>query len=175
MKKQRLVLTLICIFLTVAVLLTAFESNAADLPVGGMVGERAPDFTLKDLSGKDVSLSSYKGKPVFLNFWASWCPFCKKERKELDALYNTYKDKDIVIISVSLDKSEDTLRSFMKEHPAGYIVLTDTKMMSAAMYGVRGFPTTFLIDREGVIKYKAPGFREWSSSSSRTLIDELIK
>ena len=175
MKKQKLVLTLICTFLTVAVLFTAFESNGADLNIGSTVGERAPDFTLKDLNGKDVTLSSFKGKPVFLNFWASWCPFCKKERKELDALYNVYKDKDLVIISISLDRSEDTLRDFMKDHPAGYTVLTDTKMMSAAMYGVSGYPTTFLIDREGVIKYKAPGYREWSSNSSVTLIDGLIK
>jgi len=175
MKIKKLLLTILYVSLSIAVLLTAFESYAADLPIGNMVGDRAPEFTLKDLNGKEVSLSSYKGKPVFLNFWASWCPYCKKERKELDALYNAYKDKDLVIISISLDKSENKLRSFMEGHPAAYIVLTDTKTESAAVYGVRGFPTTFLLDRDGVIKYKAPGFREWSSSDSREIIDKLIK
>jgi len=171
MKKQRLVLALIYVSLTVAVLLTAFENNV----VAGMIGESAPLFTLKKLDGNEVSLSSFKGKPVFLNFWATWCPYCMKERKELDALHSAYKDKDLVIISVSLDKSEKTLRSFMKRHPAEYVVLTDTKMTSGAMYGVSGFPTTFLIDREGIIRYNAPGYREWSSSISTSIIDKLIK
>jgi len=171
MKKKRLALTLICISLAVIVLLTVFESNA----VGAMVGESAPLFTLKDLDGNEVSMSSFKGKPVFLNFWATWCPYCRKERKELKALYKAYKDKDLVIISVSLDKSEGRLRSFMKEHPAEYIVLTDTNMTSGTMYGVSGFPTTYLIDREGIIKYKSPGYREWSSKSAGDIIDKLIK
>ncbi len=63
----------------------------------------------------------------------------------------------------------------MKDYPAEYIVLSDTKMESAAMYGVRGFPTTFLIGRDGVIKFKSPGYREWSSSASIQIIDKLIK
>ncbi len=171
MKKDRLLLSIIYVSLSILVLLAAFQTNAA----AASVGENAPDFTLKDLKGNDVTLSSFKGKPVLLNFWALWCPYCKKERKELDALHTAYKDKGMVIISVSLDKTKKKLRSFMKNHPAEYIVLTDTKMMSAAMYGVRGFPTTFLIDREGVIKYKAPGYREWSSSASGKIIDKLIK
>lgn len=175
MKKQRLLLTLICMFLSIAVLFTAIDSNAIDWFSGSMIGESAPDFTLKDLKGNEVTLSSFRGKSVFLNFWATWCSYCRKERKELDALYKAYNDKDLVIISISLDKSEKTLRSYMKNHPADYIVLTDTKMTSAAMYGVSGFPTTFLISREGVIKYKSPGYREWSSSGSKSIIDKLIK
>ena len=171
MNKRKLVVTLIYVSLAVAVFLTAFESNA----VGAMVGESAPLFTLKDLDGNEVSLSSFKGKPVLLNFWATWCYFCKKERKELDALYKAYNDKDLVIIAVALDKSKKVVENFMKVHPADYIVLTDTKMTSAAMYGVRGYPNTFLIDREGVIKYKIPGYRKWSSNISMSIIDKLIK
>jgi peroxiredoxin len=171
MKKQKPVFTLICVFLSLAVLLTAFKGDAAAVSVG----DNAPLFTLKDLKGNDVSLSSFKGKPVFLNFWATWCPYCRKERKDLTALYKVYNDKGLVLISVSLDRSEDTLRDYMNDNPADYIVLTDTKMKSGAMYGVRGFPTTFLIDRDGVIKFKSPGYREWSSRAMEDVIDKLIK
>jgi peroxiredoxin len=171
MKKQRLLLTSICIFLSLTFLLGAFEGSAA----AAEVGDNAPLFNLKDLDGNDVYLSTFKGENIFLNFWASWCPYCKKERKELTALHKAYKDKDLVIISISLDRSEKKLRTFMKDNPAEYIVLTDTKMESAGMYGVRGFPTTFLIGRDGVIQYKSPGYREWSSSASRQIVDKLIK
>ena len=68
MKKQKLALTLMCMILSIAVLLTSFEGDAA----AGMVGENAPIFTLKDMDGKNVSLADFKGKPVFLNFWATW-------------------------------------------------------------------------------------------------------
>lgn len=175
MKKQRLALTLICISLSLAILFTAIDSYAINWLSGSMIGESAPDFTLKDLKGNKVTLSSFRGKSVFLNFWATWCPFCKKERKELDALYNAYKDKDLIIISVALDKSKKKVKNFMKNHPSDFIVLTDTKRVSGTMYGVNGFPTNFLIDREGVIKYKSFGYREWSSSISRGIIDKLIK
>ena len=171
MNKQRLVLTLICITLSFTVFLTAFESNV----FAGMVGESAPEFRLKDLKGNEVSLSSFKGKPVLLNFWMTWCHFCKKERKELDALYKAYKDKDLVIIAVALDKSKRVVKNFIKNHPAEYIVLSDTEMTAGRMYGVRGYPTTFLIDRDGIVKYKFSGARAWSSSVSGDIIDKLIK
>ena len=171
MYKKRLFLTLTCIALSFAVLLAAFES----LAFAGTVGESAPHFTLKDLDGKDVSLSSFEGKPVFLNFWMTWCKYCKKERKELDALHKAYKDKDLVIISVALDRSKKKVVNFMEEYPADFIVLTDSKMKSGAMYGVRGFPATFLIGRDGIIKHKVSGYREWSSSYSGRIIDKLIK
>ena len=74
-----------------------------------------------------------------------------------------------------MDKSKKKIINFIEIYPAEYTVLIDTKMMSGAMYGVRGFPTTFLIDREGVINYKASGYREWSSRVTSDIIDKLIK
>ena len=74
-----------------------------------------------------------------------------------------------------MDKSKRTIANFMKKHPADYIVLVDTKMTSSAMYGVSGFPTTFMIDRDGIVKQKFVGAREWSSRVIGDIIDKLIK
>lgn len=137
-------------------------------------GAAAPDFTLENVSGGDVTLSSFKGKAVLLNFWATWCPYCRKERSHLNSLYNDYKEKDLVILSVSTDRSANKVRDFLKDTPADFIVLVDSAGRVASTYNVAGLPTSFLINREGVIKYNFVGLREWSSPDARKLIDNLL-
>ena len=137
-------------------------------------GAAAADFTLKDMSGKDVSLSSFKGKPVLLNFWATWCPWCRKERAHLNTIYNDYKDKGLIVISVSTDRSLKKVKNYLKKIPADFIVLSDSNGNVSSSFGVQGLPTSFLINSDGVIENKFVGFREWSSSGSRKLLDKLI-
>lgn len=137
-------------------------------------GERAPAFSLKDLSGNEVYLSSFRGRTVLLNFWATWCPYCRKERQHLNSLYREYKDRGLVIISISTDNSAATVRNFMKNNPAEFIVLPDDNKSTAASYKVRGLPTTFLIDREGMIREKFVGFREWTGSDMKKLIGTFV-
>jgi len=138
------------------------------------VGAKAPDFTLKDISGKEVSLSSFKGKPVLLNFWATWCPYCRRERAHLNALYKDYRDKGLIILSVSTDQSADRVKAFLKDTPAEFIVLSDSSGAAATLYSVGGLPTSYLIDRGGVIKNRFMGFREWTDPGSKMLIDKLF-
>lgn len=138
------------------------------------VGSKAPDFTLKDVSGKEVSLSSFKGKPVLLNFWATWCPYCRRERPHLNALHKDYKDKGLIILSVSTDQSTAKLKDFMKNTPAEFIVLSDSGGSASSLFNVGGLPTSYLINREGIIKQRFVGFREWSEKGSKTLIDKLL-
>jgi peroxiredoxin len=138
------------------------------------IGAKAPDFTLKDMSGKEVALSSFRGKPVLLNFWATWCPYCRKERDHLNKLHGEYKEKGLIILSVSTDQSVRKVKSYLKKVPAEFIVLSDSKGRVSSSYNVGGLPTSVLIDREGFVRQKLVGFREWTSSSSRQLIDKLI-
>jgi len=138
------------------------------------IGKYAPDFTLEDVSGKKVVLSSFKGSPVLLNFWATWCPYCRKEREHLNALYTDYKDKGLIILSVSTDSSVTRLREFLKKTPVDFIVLSDSNRMAASSYSVNGLPTSYLISPDGVIGHKFTGFREWSSPAMRKLIDQLL-
>jgi len=144
-------------------------------PVEPLIGNSAPDFSLKDLKGRNVSLSSFSGKPVLLNFWASWCPYCRKERTHLDALHKDYSDKNLVIISVSIDRSLETLKTFMEKNSAPFVILYDGQGRVASTFHVSGLPTSFLIDRNGIIKQKFTGFREWDSASSRNIIDTFIE
>lgn len=139
------------------------------------IGSRAPDFTLKDTSGKEVSLSSFKGKPVLLNFWATWCPYCRRERPHLNALFKDYRDKGLIILSVSTDQSMARVKEYLKKTPAEFIVLSDDSGTAASLYSVGGLPTSYLIDHEGIIRHRFMGLREWTDSGSKLLIDGLFK
>lgn len=138
------------------------------------IGAKAPDFTLKDVSGKDVSLSSFKGKPVLLNFWATWCPYCRKERAHLNALYKEYRDRGLIILSVSTDQSAAKVKEYLKQTPAEFTVLSDSSGTASSLYSVGGLPTSYLINRDGIIKHRFVGFREWTEAGSKSLIDKLF-
>ena len=137
--------------------------------------EKAPDFVLNDMNGKKVTLSEYKGKPVLLNFWATWCGYCRKERPHLNSLYNEYKEKGLVVLSVSTDRSVEKVRSYLKKIPADFIVLSDSDGRTASEYGIRGYPSSFLIDRNGLVKQAFAGYRDWTDATSKKMIDQLIK
>ena len=145
------------------------------LPVDPLIGNSAPDFSLEDLDRRIVSLSSFRGKPVLLNFWATWCPYCRKERAHLDKLYEAYSDKNLVVVSVSIDQSLEALKQFIKKKPAQFVILYDGEGRVSSTFHVAGLPTSFLIDRNGIIKRKFTGFREWDSASSKTIIDTFIE
>ncbi|MDO8282937.1 MAG: TlpA disulfide reductase family protein [Thermodesulfovibrionia bacterium] len=160
-------------------LIVVYESvNAEDLiPWKGdrVIGSQAADFTIKDLKGNDVTLSSFKGKPVLLNIWATWCPYCRKERAELNELYKEYNGKGLVIISVANDRSIEKVKQYIKNNPASYMVLSDEDSIVTDAYSVYGLPTNFLIDRNGIIKNKFSGFRSWTDPESKKLLEEFIK
>ena len=164
--------------LSMLIVVLYFSGNTAQgfnpEPLDYNIGQEAPGFILNDLTGKKISLDSFKGKPVLLNFWATWCPYCRKERSHLDTLHKEYKDKGLIILSISTDRSLNTLKKYMKKTPADFIVLYDTNGEVSSAYNIRGLPSSLLINREGIIKNKFNGFREWNNEGSRKLIDSLF-
>lgn len=140
-----------------------------------LTGKKAPEFTLKDLSGKDISPSSFKGKPILLNFWATWCPYCREERPYLNSLYKKYKGKGLIIVAVSTDKSSNKVKDYLKKIPMEFIILLDEKGETAELYGIYALPTSFLIGRDGIIKNKFMGMREWTDNESKKLIEGLLR
>ncbi len=132
--------------------------NQEQKPVGAKLGAQAVDFTLKDLDGQEVSLSDYKGKKVFLNFWATWCKPCKEEMPEMEKIHQNYED--VAILAINLDTDED-IQGFMDEHGLSFKALLDVDEEVNKQYQVVSIPTSFFIDEEGIIRKKVQGILDY--------------
>jgi thiol-disulfide isomerase/thioredoxin len=128
-------------------------SNKASSTNKNAVSDKKPalDFKLKDLNGKEVSLSDFKGKKVFLNFWASWCPPCKAEMPDIEKLYSETKDTDLVILAVNVGEGKSDVTSFLNDNKYNFTVLLDSDQNITNQYNIKGIPTSFFIDKEGNI------------------------
>jgi peroxiredoxin len=126
-------------------------------------GKPAPDFTLKNLAGENVSLASLRGKVVLLNFWATWCPPCREEIPSMVKLNQSMAGKPFQMLAVSIDEGgKQAVEEFFKRVGATLPTLLDTKQEIGARYGITGVPETFLIDPNGVILKKVIGPLDWS-------------
>jgi len=115
-----------------------------------LMGQRAPDFTLSALDGQQVTLSELRGKPVALNFWATWCPSCVTELPDLQQAYQAHKD-GVHFFAISVDADPADVQPFLTEQGVDLPVLLDTEGDASAKYRVRGIPVTVFIDAEGMI------------------------
>jgi len=135
--------------------IVGFYSLRRHAPVSGTTGARAkavaPDFTLPKLDGTQLSLSSYRGKVVLLDFWATWCVPCREEIPRFVEMQQKYGDRGLQIIGVSMDDSPDPVRPFYQQFRMNYPVVMGTAATGEAYGGVLGLPIAFLIDRDGRI------------------------
>ena len=118
------------------------------------VGSEAPDFTLPDVDGNQVSLSSFRGKYVLVDFWAAWCPDCRKENPNIVSAWEKYKDKNFAVLGVSLDRNRDQWLAAIEKDKLAWTQVSDLKYWSseaAVLYCIRWIPMSFLIDPEGKI------------------------
>ncbi|MCM3758362.1 redoxin domain-containing protein [Sporosarcina aquimarina] len=131
------------------------ELSRSDLNIGLENNQVAPDFELQSLSGEKIRLSDYRGKKVFLNFWASWCGPCKVEMPYMENYYKKHKDlENVEIIAVNMTKSElntKKVQEFVDAHGLTFPVLLDSNGDIERIYKVIGLPTTYLIDEDGII------------------------
>lgn len=109
----------------------------------------ARDFTLNDLEGNEVTLSDLRGKAVFLNFWASWCPPCKSEMPDIEQLYKENNDTDLVIVTINSGDGATVAKRFMEKNNYTFMVLDDHKGAVSEMYRVMALPTSLFIDKNG--------------------------
>lgn len=145
---------------------------------GGLVNQPAPAFTLTDISGRVVSLSNFKGKVVFIDFWASWCPPCKVEFPELIRLMDRYSGADVALIAVNVDKKRSHADDFIAKFPgipANFHVLLDADTKVIKTYNASAMPTSFILDKNGVIRHVHFGYRETDRKKWVEEIDALLK
>ena len=144
----------------------ALAGMAAFFAVGAGTVEGAPrspaaDFTLNDLSGKPVQLSQLRGKVVILDFWATWCPPCKAEIPHFKELYTEYQPKGLEIIGIALDQGGvSDVAPFAREQAINYPLVIGNPQVVESYGGIRGIPTTFLIDKKGRIAAKYVGYQD---------------
>jgi peroxiredoxin len=151
------------ILIVMALTLTAAGCTSSgpsgDGAVGSQVGDLAADFTLEDLDGQTITLSSLRGRPVMLNFWASWCGPCRSEMPDIQAVYieRLVDSPSLVILSINMGENSATIRQFMEDGHYTFPALLDSQKNVALQYDVTAIPTTFFIDENGIIKERRVG------------------
>jgi peroxiredoxin len=134
---------------------TATQPDAPSIvlpPVGVEQGYTAPDFELKDIEGQPVRLSDYQGQVVVINFWAIWCGYCRTEMPVLQAAYDRYQDSGFVVLAVDIMDRKNSVIEYVREAGLTFPVLLDDRGEVSSQYQVRGLPTSFFVDRNGVIQ-----------------------
>ena len=120
---------------------------------------KAPDFTVLDYDGNEVKLSDYKGKPIVLNFWATWCFYCKEEMPDFNKAYEKYPDVEFLMINATdgYQETMETAKKYYEDEGFDFNIYFDTKMEAVNNYGLTGFPATFFIDEDGFLEASAGG------------------
>ena len=135
---------------------------------------RPEDFTLNDITGASHSLSQHRGEVVIVNFWASWCPPCVHEMPSMTKLYNALSDRPFTILAINIGESPEDIQQFLSNYPVSFPVLLDPVQSLPKKWKVFAFPTSYLLDSNGIIRYTVAGGIDWNSEESRKVINDLF-
>lgn len=143
---------------------------------GDLSGKAAPDFTGKDIDGKQISLSDYRGKVVLLDFWASWCMPCREEFPFLIEFYREHQKENFIVLAVNIDDKEENMRSFMEKYYATHVfpVIFDQKKLIPPLYELESMPTSLFIDKNGIIRYIHTGFNDTMKKEFKSELSILL-
>ncbi|WP_111979237.1 TlpA family protein disulfide reductase [Algibacillus agarilyticus] len=139
------------------------------------VGDMAPDFTLKNLEGKNQRLAEQKGQIIVLNFWASWCGPCRKEMPILETLHNKYTDLGVAVWAVNVEQESEAGRKFIADIGVNLPIFFDETNTISANYDVKAMPTTVVIDRDGKVRYVFKGYKSGYEKKYAKAIKKLIR
>ena len=157
--------------IALTLLLLALSSTSFALKTG----DKAPNFSLPLLTQTgSLSLSQYRGKVVYLDFWASWCGPCRKSLPLLNNMRNSLKDEPFEVIAINLDEEIKDARGFLKEFPVSYPTLHDATSQSPEKYSLRGMPTSYLIDKKGIVRAIHTGFKPSDMKKIQQEVNQLL-
>lgn len=141
------------------------------------VGKVAPDFNLPDLNEKEIRLSDFRGKVVFLNFWATWCKPCREEMPSMEILYKNFEKDGLVILAISIDRvtTKKDIPPFVKALNLTFPILIDSWGQTDKRYKLMGVPETYIIDQQGVLREKVIGPRDWTMLDNLQVVTQLLK
>ncbi len=155
------------------------ENRSLDQLLDDMGVERIPNSTsqvevcLQDLNGADVNISDFRGKIVFLNFWATWCPTCVVEMPSMEKLHQKLKDKEFAMVSVSIKDTAAEVKHFYKQNQLTFTALLDSSGKTVPGFSIRAIPATLILDKTGRIIGRVMGPREWDSRESVAMFEHL--
>jgi thiol-disulfide isomerase/thioredoxin len=139
------------------------------------IGSAMPDCTLTSLAEKQTyNLQQFKGKVVYVDFWASWCGPCAKSFPFMNELSRDLKDKGLQVIGINMDEVPAEAQSFLAQYPANFAIAADSKEQCAKDFGVQAMPSTYLVDRNGIVRHVHLGFRAGEATELRTLVEQLL-
>lgn len=149
--------------------------NPVQKVIAAETGSKAPDCTLASIGdGKSYNLQQFQGKVLYIDFWASWCPPCLKSFPFLNELEQDLKDQGLQVIAINLDESSEDAKAFLAKTPAQFIVAADSHEQCARNFDVQAMPSSYLIDRNGIIRHIQLGFRSGEAKELRTLAEQLL-
>jgi len=135
---------------------------------------KAPELGLSSIGSGTIQLSNYKGKVIYLDFWATWCVPCRKSFPWMNEMLRKYQAKGLEIIAVSLDEKTKMVETFLKRYPADFTIALDQEGRTADLYQVRVMPSSYIIDREGKIIESHMGFRNKDKAKLESLIQKTL-
>ncbi|MEZ4485798.1 MAG: TlpA disulfide reductase family protein [Syntrophotaleaceae bacterium] len=138
-----------------------------------VVGALAPEFTLTDISGGQLSLGQFRGRNVLIVFWASWCPPCRAEMASLQLLHNSNTVKNLAILAVNAGETQGQVAAFVSQQKLTLPVLLDVENDLQQLYGVYQLPLAFLVDSQGKIVARHLGMRDWNSTEAIAALNRL--
>jgi thiol-disulfide isomerase/thioredoxin len=139
-------------------------TGCVSVETGLSPGQKAPDFELYDLDGNVHKLSDYKGDPVVVNFWATWCGYCRAQMPYLDEIQKEWKEKGLVVLAIDVNESKSRVVEYIESSGYTMTVLLDSASTVSRRFGVTGYPTNYFIDEDGIIQSRIPGaFRDKES------------
>ena len=170
------------IFLIAILLVFSLPANADESGLFSTIGakpiknqKKAPNVCLEELNGGKVQLAALKGKIIFLNFWATWCGPCREEMPSMEALYQHYKGKDFLFLTICIDdEGREPVKKFIERHRYRIPILLDPAGKTLDLFEISRIPTTLIIDRNGRMIGRVIGLRNWSSPEVFSLVDQML-